>query len=256
MSNPPDLDDRFFLAWSNMADRLKVDPFDLIRVAFSESDCRANAHNPHGHASGVIQFMPKTLTGLGWLKTHEEFRKLQAADQVPFVERYFRPHAKWLTSDAMVYVATFLPALCPGASKGGPSYVLCAIDEADLMHHPAGLVSTLTQAYRWNPVLDRVKLDGSQGRDGRITVGDLSHHLEKRCRGARYHAIVARLRQAMGLQPMPLPEPEPSAPALPAVEDEPITQPSSRSTLPWGGELGDDIADAATRAITERNDGD
>lgn len=45
-----------------------------------------------------------------------------------------------------------------------------------------------------------------------------------------------------------------AAPTLPEFpEDEGPTQPSSRATLPWGGELADDIADATLREIAKRH---
>lgn len=212
--SPPDLTDTFFLRWVNMAARLRVDAIDLMRVAFAESGVRAGAHNPKGDASGLIQFMPATLSGLGWTRGHAAFRALPAEDQVPYVERYYRPYAHWVTSDALAYVATFLPALGPGAARHGHEYILCARDPAHLSHHPEILRRTLVQAYNWNPVLDKIKLDGTQGKDGIITVGDLAEHLRRSCRGTRYDAILFRLRQAMGLQPEPIPDPPPTEPEV------------------------------------------
>lgn len=199
---PPDLSDSFFQRWVNMAERLKVDPFHVMAVAFSESGCRAAAHNIHGDASGLIQFMPATLSTLGWTQGHAAFRKLDAADQVPFVERYFRSWAPWCTTPGLVYVATFLPAQLRAAHKVGPTYVLAAIG------------GPLEWAYKANTVLDRVKADGTAGQDGKIQVADLEEHLRKQCRGARWEAINFRLRQTMGLQPEPIPEPEPTRPDL------------------------------------------
>ncbi len=208
MEAPPDLNASFFIRWVLMCQRLDVDPIDLIRVAYSESGCRANAHNPNGHAVGLIQFMPATLTGLGWTRGFEEFRRLPAEEQVPFVERYFRPWAHrmgvagqkipQLVTAAHAYVATFLPgrlADVVAAMEGWPNVVLC--DNAGL----------LTWAYRANTVLDRMKLDGTAGPDGKITAGDLATHLDKQCRGPRFDAIVFRLQIAMGQDPPPPPDP-------------------------------------------------
>lgn len=195
MTDPPDLSDLFFVRWIDMCDKLLVDPIDLIRVSFSEAACRANAHNPSGHASGLLQFMPDTLLGLGWTKGHEAFRALDASEQVPWVERYMRAHAPWCTSDALCYVAVFLPALGKKAQETGDEFVLC------------GQRGPLAWAYGANKVLDRDK-------NGNITVGDLGRQLAAQCRGARWDAILWRLRQAMGLQPPALSEPPDTLPEI------------------------------------------
>lgn len=189
-----DLSDGFFVRWAESMGRLGIDPFEAIRVAFSESGCRARAHNPMGNASGTIQFMPATLVGLGWSKGHSAFRELTAEQQVPYVEAYFKPWAKWCKSDALVYVATFLPALVERAAKSGnPDFVLAAIG------------TSMEWAYRANVVLDRLKEGGATGPDGKITVADLAAHLARQCQGPRWNEVEGRLRQAMGLQPLPPP---------------------------------------------------
>jgi hypothetical protein len=213
---PPDLQDAFFARWIAACKRLDVDPIDLVRVAYSESGLRASAHNPHGHASGLIQFMPATLESLGWTRGHDAFRTLAPEDQVHYVEAYFRAWAHrrgvagypipQLVTDAHCYVATFLPGRLSGvvaAGEGWRDYPLCAA------------LGPLAWAYTANKVLDR---DG----DGVITAGDLARHIEVQCRGARYEAIVHRMRLAMGVQSIPPPEPAETLRELPAdpVEEE------------------------------------
>lgn len=213
-SAPPDLSDSFFTRWALMCQRLDVAPLDLMRVAYSESSVRANAHNPHGDAVGLIQFMPATLLGLGWTRGWQAFSQLPADEQVSYVERYFRPWAHrmgiggqsipQLTSDALCYVATFLPSCLAGAvaaGEGAGDYVLCAA------------AGPMAWAYAANKVLDR---DG----DGAITVGDLARHLEIQCRGARYDAIAYRLARANGENPPPLPDPVPTEKEIPCIGDE------------------------------------
>jgi hypothetical protein len=94
---------------------LRCNPLDLVSVTFSESDCRTRAHNPNGDASGLWQFMPATLRGLGWNARDCEaglpaFRELDHLGQWIWFRRFFRPHAGKLVSRAACYVATFLPA--------------------------------------------------------------------------------------------------------------------------------------------------
>jgi hypothetical protein len=205
MSN--DLSEAFFTRWLLMCTQLDIAPLDLLRVAYSESGCLPNAHNPNGHAVGLIQFMPATLNGLGWTGGYEAFRSLRAEDQVPFVEAYFRPWAHrigvggqripQLTSDAHCYVATFLPGTLPLVVAAGDNFrdvTLC------------GLGGPLAWAYKANTVLDR-------DHDGRITPGDLEQHLFVQCRGARYASLAARL--AAAARPSTIP-PEPIVhPAVP-----------------------------------------
>lgn len=250
MNTPDHLDMRFFYAWVAMCKRLEVDPFDIIRVAYCESHVLPHAHNPRGDASGLIQFMPKTLLGLGWIEGHATFRRLRAFEQIPYVERYFARHAAYVKSDALAYVVTFLPALVKKASECGPDLVLCSRDESRLQHWPQYLRKQLVQAYEWNPVLDRITTGGIIGKDGDITTGDLAMHLRLTCAGPRYSAIVECLRHAIGSDPdttSTIPAPQDSAPAEPTLT-------SPRITLPIGASVGDDIADATLREIQGRHD--
>jgi hypothetical protein len=138
----------------------------------SESGVRANAHNPHGDASGLIQFMPATLAGHGWRSGHVAFRTLDATAQLPFVRAYFLPHTGKLVSAAACYVATFLPALLRHAHDA--DFVLTA------KNGPLGW------AYAPNAVFDRNK-------DYAITVGELEDAITRNCRGPRWAELTARL---------------------------------------------------------------
>jgi hypothetical protein len=138
-----------------------------------ESDVRASAHKPNGHASGLIQFMPNILVGLGWSNGHQAFCQLSAEVQLPFVEKYFSPHVgKGLSSGVRIYQATFLPGTFYLGSE--PDTVIC---------ERGGLHSF---AYEPNKVFDN-------NNDGKITVGELQDFIDLRTRGGRWEEIVARL---------------------------------------------------------------
>lgn len=182
-----DLSDSFFLRHAGVAQRLGVDPFDLLKPMYSESNIRAAAHNPNGDASGVLQFMPATLRGLGWTQGDAAFRALPADEQVPFVEAYFRPHAfriggggqkiPQLTTAAHVYTVMFLPAdltSLVAAGEGWPSVILC---------QHGGKLSWAEDA---NKVLD-------ENGDGAITAGELMDRLDKVCVGPRWDEICDRM---------------------------------------------------------------
>ena len=66
MTTTGDLSDDFFSAIHQTADTLQCNPQDLLSVMQNESGLRATAHNPNGNASGLIQFMPRILRGLGF----------------------------------------------------------------------------------------------------------------------------------------------------------------------------------------------
>ncbi len=167
-----DIADDFFPGLESVAEDVGAKPIHLLSVMMSESGVRANAHNPHGDASGLIQFMPATLAGLGWRAGDAAFRKLSATEQLPFVRAYFLPHKGKLVSAAACYVATFLPALLRRAHD--PGFVLTA------RNGPLGW------AYAPNAVFDRNK-------DYAITVGELEDAIARNCRGPRWVELVTRL---------------------------------------------------------------
>ncbi|MFC0618062.1 DUF2272 domain-containing protein [Deinococcus budaensis] len=191
-----DLPDAFFAGVQAVAAALGARPLHLLQVMMAESGLRPDAHNPRGHASGLIQFMPATLARLGWAAGDEAFRRLSAEAQLPYVERYYRPYrAAGLTSTARLYQATFLPATLAGGSD--PATVLAARDGPS------------AQAYAANSGLDR------RG-DGTIRVADLTAAVERRCQGPRWEEARARLEGTAPPRPVPpLPGPVPPSPVPP-----------------------------------------
>lgn len=166
-----DLSDVFFERLSIIAARLQSTALDMLSVMYSESGCMAAAHNPNGDASGLIQFMPDTLVRLGWSKGHAAFRKLNAIDQLPFVEQYYKPYVGNLDTVAGLYVATFLPALISHCHD--PKFVLTA------KNGPLGW------AYAPNASFDA-------NHDLAITVGELEIAVHRNCQGSRWEEIKAR----------------------------------------------------------------
>lgn len=191
-----DLSDAFFTGLRAIGSSLGVEPLYLLQTMMAESSIRAEAHNPHGDASGLIQFMPATLRGLGWTAGHAAFRQLSAEQQLPYVERYYRPYQHYgLHSIARLRQATFLPATLPGGS------------EADRVL--AGRDGPYAAAYRANSGLDR-------RHDGTIRVSDLTAAVERACVGPRWHEAQGRLEQAAGGGSSVPVVPPPTPPSLPA----------------------------------------
>lgn len=166
------LTDEFFRKLKQTCSRLGCTPEDLLGVMESESGVKPSAQNPNGKATGLIQFMPDTLAGLGWRGGPDEFKTLGAEQQLSFVEKYFSPHiSQGLTSAGRLYQATFLPATLPGS------------EESTVIAAPEGPNAS---AYKANQLLDT-------NRDGKITVRDLTARIDLVRRGARWEALSGRL---------------------------------------------------------------
>lgn len=140
-----------------VATRLGLDPAPLAAVMAIESGFRANARNPHTRATGLIQFMPATAINLG--TTVDELAQISALQQLPFVEKYYRPFASRMKTPGDYYMATFMPA-----RTGEPP-------ETELFRQG-------TKGYEQNRVLDR-------NSDGVITIEDVTRTLNERLDEAR-----------------------------------------------------------------------
>ncbi len=195
-----DIDDDFFPTLRRVAADLEARPLDMLSVIYSESGCRAAAwnNNPKSlppeqryNASGLIQFMPPILIGLGWTAGHAAFRLLTATEQLAWVERYYRPYRGYLGSVGGLYVATFLPALIRHA--GDPAFVLTAKR------------GTLPWAYGPNAAFDT-------NHDLAITVGELEEAVARNCVGPRWEELVARFHAS---------DLVPTVPDLPSAESSP-----------------------------------
>lgn len=164
----PGLSDAFFSELKAVSARLQCRPEDLLGVMLSESDVSPYAQNPNGKATGLIQFMPATLKGLGWTEGVETFRGLTAEAQLPWVEAYYRSHAGRLTSTGRLYLATYLPAKMGVADEH------------------AALASRGEKNYDQNSGLD-------MNKDGAISIADLTARVASVQSGPRWQSLVNRL---------------------------------------------------------------
>jgi peptidoglycan hydrolase-like protein with peptidoglycan-binding domain len=247
-----DLSDAFFIGLQAVGVSLRVNPMRLLEIMKAESDIRASAHNPNGNASGLIQFMPATLRGLGWMAGHEAFRRLLAHEQLPFVERFYRPYAaQGLDSTARLYQATFLPATLRLGSD--PNTILCGRD------------GPYANAYNQNMALDH-----HTPKTGVIRVSDLTDYVARSNRGQRWEEARMRLEASMqlpGSEPTPvpqipapqIPEPTPQIPVPTPIQPSlPNLAPAAKPTLRLGSQ-GAAVLEAQQRLNTvhaqERNNG-
>jgi hypothetical protein len=172
-------------------------PLDLAEVWFSESGWHANAHNPHGDAVGFCQMMPDTLRGLGYVGTWETFARLALEEQIqPWGTRYYRPYTNKMTSSALAYLATFLPAYLDEGYRARNGIGDLAPDTII-----AGKLETgkarLGWAYTANAVFDA-------DHNGAITLGELDLAIKRACVGARWQAIAENVARVSSL-PAPSP---------------------------------------------------
>lgn len=176
----------FFHGVIDMANRFRAQgatatPQDFLAVWLAESGIRPDLPNGAGAPFyGLNQLgLPMHAKAVGWSGTPAEYLALSAANQLPYVERYYRNVGRPSSyRDAgSLYLANFLPAFLDHAHDG--DFILASRD--DDRHG----------WYRDNASLD---VDG----DGAIRVNDLTPAIEraKRARSGYWAEVVARLEEA------------------------------------------------------------
>ncbi len=186
----PDVSDSAYRKAYLCAMAVGASAMDLAQVWFSESGWHANAHNPHGDASGICQMMPATLGGLGFVGGWEAFARLPLEDQIqPWCVRYYRSYANRMHTAALAYLATFLPAYLDEGYR-----LLHGIGELTDDTVIAARGGRLGWAYAANAVFDA-------NGDGAITVGELGQAIVRNCVGSRWSTIAENVSRVASLRP-------------------------------------------------------
>lgn len=134
---------------------LGMNPDHLMLVMWAESRINHRAVNPLSNATGLIQFMPATATGLGTTVT--KLRNMTNVEQLAWVYKYFLPYKGKLHTVYDVYKAVFFPA-----SLGKPK---------DWVFQTSRLsAKTVADA---NRIIDNFP------RDGKITVAEFETYVEQ-----------------------------------------------------------------------------
>lgn len=158
-----------------ICDRLGIDPDWLAAVISFESGWDPSIQNPKSNATGLIQFMPGVAKRLGVASDKSvaaaKLKAMSIAEQLPWVERYFRPHAGRMKSLSSVYAAVFGP--------GANSENVLAPDDRVIYRAPSA-------EYRDNAGLDK-------GNKGYITKADLASAAQSRLDAARSARIEVNL---------------------------------------------------------------
>jgi hypothetical protein len=192
-------DPGFYQKLLQVSSEVQMKPEDLLQVMSLESGVDPTAHNPHGNASGLIQFMPATLKSLGFAGTHTDFRQMSSTDQLDYVKQYILGQMKHnggpFTSAAQYYVANFLPVALqlPGIKQGNPETIIVA-KNPDYPHLPGVSKQMESTYYNANPILDA-------NHDGIITYGDIQTVLNRVAGGKNFQTALAQLQNSTGYQP-------------------------------------------------------
>jgi len=101
-------DKEFEIELNRVSEKFGIDPKDLLAVMQGESGLNPQARNPHGGATGLIQFMPATAKSLG--TTTDELYGMSRAEQMKYVEKFFdKVKLPYGASGGMIYAHVFLP---------------------------------------------------------------------------------------------------------------------------------------------------
>lgn len=130
--------EEFLKAVEQMSQRLKIDPNKLLNVMAFESKLRPDIKNPNSSATGLIQFMDSTATGLS--TTTDKLKGMNAIAQLEYVEKYFAQFRSLADSQEALYTAVLAgrPVSNPGSvlftkdsKKTGAAYKANAALDAD-----------------------------------------------------------------------------------------------------------------------------
>lgn len=152
---------QFLARLAEIAANLKVVP-DWLMVVFKveATNLRTGkidhrAVNPMSQATGLIQFMPATATGLG--TSTVALRNMSNVEQLEYVYKYFKPYAGRINSITDLYTITFFPR-----ALGKPDdYIL----QTDTLK--AGTIAAQNKPYDIN-------------RDNQITYRELKDSINKK----------------------------------------------------------------------------
>lgn len=201
-------DPRFYKKLLQVSSDVQMKPEDLLNVMALESGVDTHARNKGSNASGLLQFMPATLKGLGFQGSHGDFRSLSPVDQLDYVKKLILNNMRYnggpFTSAAQYYVANFLPVALklPGIKSGDPGTIIAALHPKQ--PHLPGVSSQMeSEYYKANPDLDA-------DHDGAITFGDIQTVLGRVAKGQVYHDALANLHNSTGYQPKQHQVPAPS----------------------------------------------
>jgi hypothetical protein len=208
----PNLGAKFYQKLVKVCSELNMAPDQILNVMVLESGLNPSAHNKNGNASGLVQFMPDTLHGLGFKGSDASFRELSAEKQLDYVKKLVQTGMQFnggpFKSAAQYYVYNFWPVgLKLKDVKSGnpdapiveknPEYVVKNGTKYSKKYLEVGYKISISMehgAYVANPGLDINK-------DGRITYGDLQAVLNRTAKQDVYKQALQEMQASTGYNP-------------------------------------------------------
>lgn len=204
----------FYPKLVQMASELNMKPEDILAVMVSESGINPAANEKRYHASGLMQFMPNTLKGLGYKGNWSDFIKLNGEKQLDYAKQYIADKIRYsgapITSAAQFYVAEFWPVALklPGIQNGNPNAVIVEENPKVVIDPKTGRryskkyydigikidAASESQAYKTN-TLFHGKVPGA------ITYGDMMRQVEKNKQSPLYTKALENMKNTTGYEP-------------------------------------------------------
>jgi Transglycosylase SLT domain len=204
----------FYSKLVEIASETGMKPEDILAIMVSESGINPQARNPNGGATGLVQFMPGVLKGLGFKGDPQDFGTLSGEDQLPYVKKLIENNMQLnggpFTSAAQYYVAIFWPVglKLPGVRRGDPKTAIVEEHPATVTDPQSGKEYSKkyydlgfkinpqfeSLAYRSNPLFHGET-------PGAITYGDMMKQVEKNKENPLYSKALIAMNQQTGYQP-------------------------------------------------------
>jgi len=209
-------------------------PEDLLAVMNSESGLNPASFNQNGGASGLIQFIPPTLVGLGYTGTPAEFRTLSGEEQLPWVKKYIQSKGKGIKFDSAgkYYVANFFPAALnlPGIKNEDPKTPIIEKDPEELPDGSSKKYADIGAkiSTRFEKIVYEANKGLDHGSKGVITYGDMIAATDNAKKSKSYQSVLSQLESDTGYRPSSGPDistkPERIAPSMTASLEEMINE--------------------------------
>lgn len=193
------LSPEFYKKLLMVSNNVGMKPEHILQVMASESGLNPQAHNSTGDATGLIQFMPNTLKGLGFKGTYQDFKNIPDYKQLDYVEKLIKAITKFnggpLKSAAQYYVGNFIPAALaiPGVKEENPRTIICSRNPTT-PHIPGVSLQREAHFYSVNQGLDHNK-------DGNITYGDMQSAVARAAAGKNYQMALNDLSTNTNYKP-------------------------------------------------------
>lgn len=202
------LGSNFYSKLVQLAAETGMKPEDILAVMVSESGVNPAAHNPHGGATGLMQFMPQTLPSVGFHGSPSDFGMLSGEDQLPYIKRLIEGNMRLnggpFTNAAQYYVAVFWPVglKLPGVRHGNPNTPIVeenpeSIGGYSKKYYDMGIKIPVGQeraAYKANPLFHG-------NIPGTITYGDMMKQIDKNRRNPLYSKALMAMNEQTGYEP-------------------------------------------------------